>query len=343
VIDQAEVSVVIPTRDRWPLLETSALPAALSQREVDHEVIVVDDGSSDGTAERVGRLGDPKVRVQRLVRSAGVSSARNAGIQIARGTWLAFLDDDDIWSPHKLREQIDAALAAGGGFAYSAAVVTDEDRRVIDFQPSPDLQTLARMLPRENVVPGGCSNVVVRRDLVERLGGFDERLAIFADWDLWLRLSSVTSAVPCAAVHVGYLQHARGMIVADADRLLEELEYLAAKHADPVTGRSAVDGLAAMRWAAWANKRAGHRRRAAALAVRSGFRYRSGRDVVRGVLFLVRGLIPSARLARALFEVRDAVLGIVTKTSAEPKQAFPEPAWLETYPPAPAESGTNGR
>ena len=333
--EAVEVSVIIPTRDRWSLLETSALPAAFSQRDVELEVIVIDDGSIDGTAERVARLGDSRVRVHRLARSAGVSSARNAGIWIARGEWLAFLDDDDVWSPHKLRAQIDAASATGAGFAYSAAVVTDEDRRVIDFQPSPDLETLARELPRENVVPGGCSNVVARRELVDRLGGFDLRLAIFADWDLWLRLSRITNAVPCTDVHVGYLQHARGMVVSDADRLLDELDYLAAKHGDPATGRSAVDGLAAMRWAVYANKRAGHRSRAAGFAFRGGIRYRSRPDVVRGFLVLARGLIPSA-LARALFRARDAILEVVTRTSAEPTPVFPEPEWLETYEPAPA-------
>ena len=113
------VSVLLPVRNE-ELYLAETLESLSAQTLADHEVIVVDDGSSDGTAERVGRLGDPKVRVQRLVRSAGVSSARNAGIQIARGTWLAFLDDDDVWSPHKLREQIAArrerppAMPTGG-------------------------------------------------------------------------------------------------------------------------------------------------------------------------------------------------------------------------------------
>src|SRR4051794_9011163 len=101
-----EVSVVIPTRDRRHLLETT-LAAALNQREVDYEVIVVDDGSGDGTATELAAIGDPRLRVLRNGASQGVSAARNRAIAEARAPWIAFLDDDDVWSPELLRRQLE--------------------------------------------------------------------------------------------------------------------------------------------------------------------------------------------------------------------------------------------
>ncbi|HWC32537.1 MAG TPA: glycosyltransferase family 2 protein, partial [Actinomycetota bacterium] len=121
-----EVTVVIPTRDRWSLLATAALPAALVQEDVDLEVVVVDDGSRDETPERLAELTDPRLRVIRNLEPLGVAQARNAGIAAARGRWLAFLDDDDLWSPRKLRTQLDAARAAGASFVYAGVINVDE-------------------------------------------------------------------------------------------------------------------------------------------------------------------------------------------------------------------------
>ena len=94
-----EVSVVVPTHSRWDLLSTAALPAAFGQEAVDIEVVIVDDGSTDSTVERLAEMSDPRVRVIRHERARGVAQARNAGIAAARGTWIALLDDDDLWAP----------------------------------------------------------------------------------------------------------------------------------------------------------------------------------------------------------------------------------------------------
>src|SRR5919109_858912 len=98
-----DVTVVIPTKDRWDLLSTAALPSALGQEDVDLEVVVVDDGSTDETPDHVVGLRDPRLRIVRHDRSLGVAQARNAGIRAANSDWIAFLDDDDVWAPRKLR------------------------------------------------------------------------------------------------------------------------------------------------------------------------------------------------------------------------------------------------
>ena len=105
--DARGVSVIIPTHDRCERLRL-ALRSALAQRGVDVEVIVVDDGSSDGTRAFVEGLKDPRVRLVHNEVAMGESGARNRGISEAGRAWVAFLDDDDLWAPDKLASQLDA-------------------------------------------------------------------------------------------------------------------------------------------------------------------------------------------------------------------------------------------
>ena len=94
-------TVVIPTRNRPDLL-CLTLTSVLRQRDVDLQVIVVDDGSTEDTAGVVSRSGDHRVRVLRQATSKGVSTARNVGLSEVTTEWVAFCDDDDLWSPDKL-------------------------------------------------------------------------------------------------------------------------------------------------------------------------------------------------------------------------------------------------
>ena len=92
-----DVSVVVPTRDRWTLLDAT-LTSALAQQGVNFEIIVIDDGSSSQPPP-MPALTDPRVRLIRNAGPHGVARARNLGIDQARGQWIAFLDDDDVWAP----------------------------------------------------------------------------------------------------------------------------------------------------------------------------------------------------------------------------------------------------
>src|SRR5215218_5096689 len=102
-VDPPDVTVVIPTMDRWRLLSERALHSALTQEQVDLEVVVVDDSATDETAIGIAGLNDERVRVIRHEQPQGLQRARNVGIAAARGDWVAFLDDDDVWAPWKLR------------------------------------------------------------------------------------------------------------------------------------------------------------------------------------------------------------------------------------------------
>ncbi len=116
-----DVSVIVPTRNRGALLAMT-LRSALRQQDVDFEVIVVDEASTDGTPAMLAAVGDGRVRVIRHDTPRGLSAARNHGAADARGDWLAFLDDDDLWAPDKLVRQLNAAEQAGADWVYTGSV-----------------------------------------------------------------------------------------------------------------------------------------------------------------------------------------------------------------------------
>jgi glycosyltransferase involved in cell wall biosynthesis len=183
-----DVSVVVPTRNRSALLSL-ALRSALYQQDLDFEVIVVDEASSDDTPAVVAALGDARVRYIRHETPRGVSSARNHGATEAQGEWLAFLDDDDLWAPDKLTRQLQAARTAGREWAYTGSVNISEHGRILYGRPPLPPEASAAALRRYNAIPGGGSNVVVRRATWLRAGPFDTRLRNTEDWEMWIRLA----------------------------------------------------------------------------------------------------------------------------------------------------------
>jgi glycosyltransferase involved in cell wall biosynthesis len=259
----SSVSVVIPTHDRRDLA-MSTIRSALDQRDVDVEIIVVDDASSDGTHEAVRSLSDPIVRLIRHDRRSGVAAARNTGIAAARAEWIALLDDDDLWAPHKVRSQLDAADAAGSDWVYGGVVEIDGDGRYLGGDPPPSPQTLVSAIAKRNLMPAGCSNVMIRSRLVRRAGGFEPRLRHLADWDLWLRLGKVGIPACASEPLVAYRVH-RSQATLDTTGMIEEARVLEARHgADPVS---------IFRWLAWSHLRLGQRGPAARAylgAVREG-------------------------------------------------------------------------
>jgi glycosyltransferase involved in cell wall biosynthesis len=322
-----EATVIIPTRNRWQLLSTHALPSALEQVGVDLEVVVVDDASEDDTRARLMELDDQRVRVVGHESRRGLAAARNNGAASARGEWLSFLDDDDLWAPTKLRAQIDAATALGRDWAYARAIVVDAELRVIDIHPFPEPEQIESLLHGGNHVPGGGSNVIVRAAAHRRVGGFDEKLAYFEDWDFWLRL--VTGGLPaaCPEIVVARVEHGQNMLFRDRANVLRDFERLLAKHRDVTR----ADRLAVAEWLAHEHVRGGMHRRAASLYLRAAIAHRSPGNLVAavGALFGMRGIGAASRLLLA-------VRGRTHLEEATKSDPPPAPSWLERY----ADSGT---
>jgi glycosyltransferase involved in cell wall biosynthesis len=320
-IELPQVSIIIATRDRWSTLVENGLPSALSQQEVPIEVIVVDDGSSDETATRLAQVDDERVRVVRNEMSMKLPGARNAGIAVARGEWLAFLDDDDLWSPLKLRLQLDAAGRANAAWVYGGAIVVDEHKRVLEADPFPEPQHLPRLLLQGNWIPGGGSNVIARADAVRRVGGFDEELLFFEDWDLWLRLLAAGLPAACDEVVVARMEHGQNMVLRDRDRVMPALERLLGKH----KAVTRDDRLSVAQWLAYEHHRRGEHGRASAQYMRAAFAYRSPGNILAavGAIFGERGM---RRASRILLAVR-GTSHIERRQSGAP----PEPEWLQRH------------
>jgi glycosyltransferase involved in cell wall biosynthesis len=314
-----DVSIVIPTRDRRQLLTAHALPGALGQVDVDVEVIVVDDGSTDDTLDALASVEDPRLRVLRNERVPGPSGARNTGIAAARGDWVAFLDDDDLWSPSKIRTQRDGLAGARWGFA--AVIVVDELLHPLYALPLPESGAAADALTLGNIVPGGPSNVIAETTLVRELGGFDESLSHSADWDMWLRLAGAAAPAVWPDVLVASLEHAQRMIVRDRPDVVAESKRLFNKHG----GASRSQRLAVAEWLASEYRSTGNYVRAAMVYGRAGVRLRSPGNVAAafGALLGERGLRTVSRL---LLWTRGA-----THLEQERRPVDVEPDWLSTY------------
>ncbi len=183
------VSVVIPTYDRWPVVG-EAVESVLAQSFDDYELIVVDDGSTEETGDRLRQYGERLTVLTQ--RRGGVSAARNLGACRALGKYLAFLDSDDLWHPRKLQRQLDfmernpevEICQTDEIWIRNGTRVNPRNRH---RKPSGDVFRASLELCL--VSP---SAVMMRRELFERVGGFDESLPVCEDYDLWLRIARDT-------------------------------------------------------------------------------------------------------------------------------------------------------
>ena len=182
------VSVIIPTFNRRSFLQT-AVSSVLSQTFRDFELLIVDDGSSDGTREALSRWRDGRIRYLFQERG-GVSAARNRGIREARFDWISFLDSDDAWQPTKLARQLEVLEDV----PEYQAIYTDEIwiRRGRRVNPRKIHRkyggwVFRRCLPLCIISP---SSMMMHRRILEERGLFDESLPVCEDYDLWLRVAA---------------------------------------------------------------------------------------------------------------------------------------------------------
>jgi GT2 family glycosyltransferase len=184
------VSVIIPTFNRRALVR-EAVASACGQRDVELDVIVIDDGSSDGTAAALQDELGSRIRIF-STENRGVSAARNLGVRHSRGELIAFLDSDDVWQPGKLAAQV--AFFAAHPEAHICQTEEIWIRNGVRVNPckhhrKPSGDIFTPSLRRCLV---SASAVMLRRSLFERVGGFDETLPACEDYDLWLRIACDT-------------------------------------------------------------------------------------------------------------------------------------------------------
>lgn len=180
-------SVIIPTFNRIGFL-SQAIKSVLSQTETDFELIIINDGSTDNTAQMIKNIDDPRL-VYVYQEHAGVSSARNLGISVAKAEFIAFLDSDDCFKPEKLkiaREYINLFPEIN---IFHTEEIWYRDQKLLNqkkIHQKPDGYIFDNALKLCCI---GLSTTVVKKDLFKAIGGFDENMPACEDYDLWLRAS----------------------------------------------------------------------------------------------------------------------------------------------------------
>ena len=181
------VSAIIPTYNRVSFVR-EAINSVLAQKYTDYEIIVVDDGSNDNTHAVLTAL-NQQIRIIRQP-NLGVSAARNAGILAAKGTYLAFLDSDDLWQKNKLLHQIQFFQNhPAAKICYTGETWIRNGRHINQTKNHTkyDGWIFEHLLPRCII---SASSIMFHREIIEKVGLFDTSLTVCEDYDMWLRLGA---------------------------------------------------------------------------------------------------------------------------------------------------------
>lgn len=189
--ESPRVSVIIPTYNRAQYI-LEAVESVLSQDYPNFEVIVVDDGSTDHTAEIIGTVNDSRLRYIKQP-NQGRSSARNRALTTANGDFITFLDSDDLYMPGKIALQVEYLLKhPETGMIYTSAHCIDDDGDMLQHKYEATVsgmiyEQIAFFQPVTITLP----TVMTRREVLDRIGGFDEKMHRFEDTDMWRRISKL--------------------------------------------------------------------------------------------------------------------------------------------------------
>lgn len=269
------MTVVIPTYNRATFIG-QAIQSVIDQEGVRTEIVVVDDGSTDNTGEIVAPFGD-RVRYMRQANKRE-GAARNAGVKVASGEVIAFLDSDDSYLPGKLKRDLDAfGIRPNAGMVYSPAIYVDDHGTILRTEPTnPPLTREVDALVRGNFVP--MSSTAVSAIVLREVGGFSElpEMSGSYDWQLWVRIAARRPLmfVPVAGTRI---RSTAGNMMSDPARMEGSLLAAARSFAqDPYVRESLAAGTidveawtALQRALLWAF---GDRRRAAAGFLLEGLR-----------------------------------------------------------------------
>jgi glycosyltransferase involved in cell wall biosynthesis len=205
-----KVSIIIPTYNSSQTIE-STIASVQQQSCTDWELIIIDDGSPDNTVDVIKNIDEPRIKLF-VYENGGVGTARNRGIAQAKGEFIAFLDADDLWTPDKLADQIEALNNhPQAKVAYSWTSFIDENGEFLYFGTKLRYQgNIYEHLLLTNFLLSG-SNILVRRDALQVVEGFKPDLPYAADWDFYLRLAKNFDFVVVPKYQILYRQSGGSM------------------------------------------------------------------------------------------------------------------------------------
>lgn len=228
------ISVVIPTHNRANLLKR-AVESVQQQTVSNIEIIIVSDGSTDDTDRTVGELmeNDPRIRYKSYHPAKGGNYARNLGILTASGDLIAFLDDDDEWLNDKLEKQLMALqMNPNAGISFTGSNIIYENENVTYLNIPSEDGDLSNKILLANLI-GTTSSVLVTRKALAAAGIFDESLPALQDYELWIRICSVTEAAAVREPLINYYNYRSGnQISGSTEKYLKAFKAINEKHAD---------------------------------------------------------------------------------------------------------------
>jgi glycosyltransferase involved in cell wall biosynthesis len=237
------ISVVIPTHNREELI-ARAVRSVQNQTYKDLEILVVSDGSTDGTKAVVESLAkdDDRIRFIEYFPAKGGNTARNTGIKASQGEYVAFLDDDDEWLSDKLECQIKVMESSEKiGLVYTGVhIIYLNEKAEYSFRAKEHGDLKERILI-DNCI-GTTSTVMVRRSLFEKTGLFDEALKARQDYDLWIRFCQVceTGCVPDEKINY-YNDTGKVQVSSSTQKYADAIEQINQKYRNEICGLSAED------------------------------------------------------------------------------------------------------
>jgi glycosyltransferase involved in cell wall biosynthesis len=227
-----DIDVVIPVHNGARHIR-ECLESVFAQTLRPRRVIVIDDGSTDDTVQVVSAIQseNPALLLHRMARNVGRSAARNAGLRLCEAPFVALIDADDVWLPNKLalQREVFEKSRRPVGFVHASFFLIDEAGTVLDEREPPTLlrgNVFFRLLRERNILSGSASAVLIKREILDKAGLFDEQLHYGEDWDLWLRLAAISEVdhTPEAVVGIRVRTDAAGPARRGVDRFLQVLK-----------------------------------------------------------------------------------------------------------------------
>ena len=206
----SKVSIIIPAYNAETTIKRT-IESVQRQTYADYELIVINDGSTDGTSKIVRQIIDPRIKLFSY-ENGGLPVARNRGIERAKGEYIAFLDADDLWTPDKLEKQL-AVLEANpeAGVVYSQTYCIDRQENLLYYcDPIHFEGNVLKELLLTNFLHNG-SNPLIRQRAIETVGKFDSNLKSSEDWDYYLRLAALYPFAVVPEYQILYRQTANNM------------------------------------------------------------------------------------------------------------------------------------
>lgn len=244
-----KISVIIPTYNRQKLVQR-AIESVLDQSVVPYEIIVVDDGSTDNTKKEIIKYGS-KIRYIYQENSGKPGAARNLGLKYVQGNWIAFLDSDDVWLPDKLNLQLKLInkVKVNLGIVFSGYEIVKKDKKISRSEII-DLSEFERLIDcdvDEGIIINGellhyylilkniihTSTVLLNKDLLKSVSGFDPAITIAEDLDLWIRCAKQMPVGYVPEVTCRY-EHRRDNITNDKISYINSVLNIKQKYFDKI-------------------------------------------------------------------------------------------------------------